>query len=369
MRVDFSFESGTTTQIVQRIVSNAVSWGANTIYPYAWSTFYGVSWNTSNPLLAPTSKGVENILPVLVNRAHSNGLKVIAWCQPANAPGKGVFTNDALWRQVRWDGTYHTNANPTNSTFLLSPYNTNFIAWMDGLIDEVLDLGVDGIDVSETYVNKDKAGGGSLGSTFDSEANKTFSNRYPTLVLNSGTAWEQPWMNLRTEITTSNIFARIGRIVNGRGREYHVTFNWDHDTYSGVLKSAESIEDNFGFSFNQIMNLADDARPEFVCPQVNWQADVTNRANTLKSAEWTTGATIQVVGFASNRVIVSAHVEFGKVGGTVANPAIWPTVLENQTALSSALTNAAGADFYMHKYPSTNPPLAAAVSNVFRGVP
>lgn len=71
-----------------------------------------------------------------------------------------------------------------------------------------------------------------------------------------------------------------------------------------------------------------------------------------------------IVAFASNRVIVSAHIEFGPV-----NSGVWPTVDENNETLGLAATNAGGVDFYMHYYPATTPPLADSVSNVFRGMP
>ncbi len=356
-RVDFSYESGNTTNIVNGLVSNAVKWGANTIYAYAMTYESGTYWAPTGLYLRPViGKGQENILPLLLSRAHSNSLKVIAWVQPANALFKDAYHSNATWRQVKWDGSYHT------SSYLLSPYNTNFLNWMDSVMGEILDLGVDGIDVSETYINKD--GGGSTGSTYDAAANLAFSNRYPGMVINGTNTWVPSWKNLRTDILTSNIYERIGKQVNAKGREFHVTFNWTHDKTTGVLWTPNEISNSFSFSYNRIMDLPDDARPEFVCPEILWQAENPSHTNPILNPGWTYYGVTTVVAFASNRVILSTHVEYGTV-----NSGVFPTVAENNETTGLAITNSGGVDFYMHLYPGTNPPLAAAVSNIFRSSP
>ena len=92
LRVDFAYYGAfSPTGAVNLIVSNALAWGVNTIYPLAYSYEFGTYWkdpDTGLFLFHETTKGIFNILPILIQKAHSNGIQVIAWMQPANG-----FTN------------------------------------------------------------------------------------------------------------------------------------------------------------------------------------------------------------------------------------------------------------------------------------
>ena len=376
MRVDFAFygdppfSSLTSTQVVQLIVSNAVEWGVNALFPLAYSWEYGAYWRTPTSLYGHTENiyGSKDILRTLISHAHASDVQVVAWIQPSLC-FRNAWLSNASWRALFRNGTndYDNTASP--SRYLLSPFNTNVLNWFDGVVGEILDLGVDGIDISETYLGY----GASTSLTYDAAANIAYSNKYP-----GGTLGDANWRKLRAEVLTSNVYQRVGQMVKARAnKSYVVTFSWNENSDGSLWTSAETA-DSFGFDFNAILDLAQDARPDVFSKEFIWQSKATDNCDTnlvLFGPDWTAKAATTFVVRTRNRTIPIVHPElspFTKAdcdpGTNIVPYTISPTVPQFQTSLFHAFTNSAGADFYSHDLAYvTN--AGTALTNVFKGRP
>ncbi len=352
MRVDFgsyypsSQYGGSTEGVVGLIVSNAVSWGVDTIYAKAFSYEYGTFWKnpTNTFLFHEGGHGANDILRTLILRAHSNDIKVVAWVQPAIA-FVGAWQSNAVWRMKSRDGSDYDA-----SRRLLSPFNTNAVRWVDATMGEILDLGVDGLDVAETDF-----GVWGTNATYDAAANAAFSQRYP-----GGTLGDTNWRQLRIDTLTTNIYGRIGALARAKGKEFHVTYTWTTAS-NGTLFADRDIADNTGFSFDGVMNLTTSARPHFVQAELIWQqwaAAYTNLATF--SPAWTFTAATSFVARVNRRAAPVVHVEITPFG------TVTPTAAQFEQSLRYALTNIlCGADFYDHRQ-IVDDGYGSSVSNVFR---
>lgn len=353
MRVDFglyypsSQYGGSTEGVVGLIVSNAVAWGVDTIYAKAFSCEYGTFWSnpTNRYLFHEGGHGANDILRLFIVRAHQNGIKVVAWVQPAMA-FVGAWQSNGAWRMKSADGS---DWDPGQR--LLSPYNTNALRWVSGAMGEILDLGVDGLDVAETDY-----GVWGTNATYDAAANAAFAQRYP-----GGTPGDTNWRRLRAETLTTNLYARLGGLARAKGKEFHVTYTWTAAS-NGSLFAAHEIADNTGFSFDGVLDLAASSRPHFVQAELIWQqwADTYGNPATFSPA-WTFTAATAFVARVSRRAAPVVHVEATPFGS------VTPTALQFEQSLRCALTNVlCGADFYDHRQVLDNG-YGGAVSNAYHG--
>ncbi|MBU0677452.1 MAG: hypothetical protein KJ626_04980 [Verrucomicrobia bacterium] len=367
MRVDFAYYLGYGAEGAARlIVSNAVDWRVNTIYALAYSWQYGTYWipDGSTPFLLPEPGiGDQDALPELIEVAHSNGIKVIAWLQPLNSCSNAWMQNPS-WRATRADGSYYDAPEDRGSPqrYLLSPFNTGYLHWMDSVINEILDLGVDGLDVSETMV--DPQFGTNL--TYDAAATNLFFERYP-----NGALGDDDWVALRSEILTSNVYRRIGQLVDARtNKDYHVTATWAPDS-GGELKPASVIADATGFDFDAILDLPEEYRPNVYNAEVVWQSKAARHCDTNTfNPGWTAYAIQTVVDKAAGRTLCVGHPEMSTAvpGELCGLPELTPTRTQFEMALFHAITNSAGADFYSH-HTVTETNAGSVVSNVYWSVP
>ena len=228
---------------------------------------------------------------------------------------------------------------------------------MTNLVTDILDLGVDGIDISETAYGSV----GSTATTFDVEANETFSNRYPAEVASKTNAH---WLALRNETLTSNLYECISKTALDRGKQVHFTYTWTANS-NGTMRAPSEISSSDGIDFSAIMSLPGESGPSLMAPEVMWQQwkdNYTNAGSFNFTPSWTTQAIAGINAYTKDRVLVSAHIERGPVGGPTV-----PTSNQFEQALGLAMTNASGVDIYSHHLIYTNG--ANVVSNIFRNSP
>ena len=181
---------------------------------------------------------------------------------------------------------------------------------------------------------------------------------------------------------TSNIYARLGKLIHDRGIEYHVTYTWDAYENSGELVSANYLAKRTGFHFDNIMNIEDDARPDMVIVELIWQreAEVTPSSYPdIFNPEWTIDVAKDYVDFTRGRVLPCIHPEITlKEFSTNGVPVEIPSLPQFEDTMYYSATNTAGCDFFIHdlalqnQYLTNGTPTSygwSAVSNVFRSTP
>ncbi len=353
MRVDFGLyypaESygGSTEGVVGLIVSNAAAWGVDTIYAKAFSCEYGTYWKdpTNAYLFHEGGHGANDILRTFILRAHESGIRVVAWVQPAIA-FVGAWQAQPDWRMKSRDGS---DFDPDRR--LLSPFNADAVRWVGHTINEILDLGVDGLDVAETDY-----GAWGTNATYDAAANAAYFQQYPT-----GTLGDADWRQFRAAALTERVYGSIGGWTRAKGKEFGVTYTWTVSA-AGALFADADIADHTGFSFEGVLNLAATSRPQIVQAELIWQqwADAYGDPATFVPA-WTFSAATDFVAQVDRRALPVVHVEATPFGSVA------PTAAQFEQGLRLALSNLwCGADFYDHRQ-VLDSGYGAAVSNAFRG--
>lgn len=228
--------------------------------------------------------------------------------------------------------------------------------------------GVDGLDVSETYYDSYSSNPQSL-ATYDEASLSNYFAIYP-----GGTLGDSNWLRLRRDTLTSNLYGRIGQLIVSSGKEYHVTFTWDANNATGEIVPEDTYATQTGFSYNDILNLPEDRRPDVVIPEFIWQGEAkTNTYPSVFNPEWTITMATQFVAFVNGRALPSLHPEITRktVGTNVL-----PSLAQFESTLRYAITNSSGCDFFLHNLAITNNYLPhgtnttsygyVAVSNAFR---
>jgi hypothetical protein len=241
-------------------------------------------------------------------------------------------------------------------------YNADVVAWTKAVISEILDLGVDGVDMAECDF-----GVWGTGATYDQAANDRYRAAYP-----SGTLGDANWVAFRKQVLT-DWHGEIGKLVHARGKQFHVTYMWDAYV-DGTLWPESYMADRIGFSFDAILNLAPDARPDCLVGEFIWQSQEARCAAGTFTADWTRSAAAQFVDFVAGRARAVVHVEASTSTWTIT---VAPGPADIQTSLALALDGSDGADIYDHNllYQTTYTVDgvtgtwgATAVSNVYNGV-
>ena len=377
MRVDFGEYYGgmwsgkSTKAIAAEIVADAADWGVNTLYVRAMNPVYGTFWaNPTSPYLtAEGGHGKNGILGELVSQAHARGLKVIAWLQPVNGC-IGAWNAKPEWRYRNLNGSDYAPA--TGHFYWLSPFSEDAMNWLSGVVQEVLNQGVDGIDFAESDFaefsdNPLKA------LTYDSSALAVFRSRFP-----AGRPGDANWFRLRKEILTTNLYGRLIGEIHARGKEAHVTAIWG-SSQDGFLRAESVIALNTGFSFQDILNLPEIQRPDMVSPEMIWQREAASEPwlyPAMVNPEWTVYAAATFASFVGNRSLAGMHPEITR---KTVRGQILPSLDQFRAAVSYALDNASGCDFFVHHLARQNHYLPNganpnsygywAVSNVFRYAP
>jgi hypothetical protein len=316
-----------TDAVVDLICRTAASWGCNTLYAHAFTSSYGTYW--ANPrtayLAAEGGHGKNDILRKLIAQAHTHGLKVIAYVELNRM--KTAWDANPSWRLKAADG-----ADFKATQYPLSVYNTHVVAWTREVVTELLDLGVDGVDMAESDLLA-----WATEATYDTAANARYFSAYP-----AGTLGDANWVALRRQVLT-DWHADIGRLIHSRGKTFHVTYMWN--AYSdGRLWDEAYLADRTGFSFNQLLNLPPDARPDWIVAELIWQSQAA-RYGSAFTASWTASAATQFMTFVAGRAKACAHAEAGTFTGTYTAT---PGPSDIQTSLELGLANSDGADLYDH---------------------
>lgn len=312
--------------VADLIVRSSASWGCNALYVQALTATYGTYWASPQTVyLAPEGGlGKQDVMRKLIARAHLEGMKVYAWVELNHA--KTAWTSNPAWREKAADGT---DFNP--GAYLISIYNPEVVAWTKAVVSEILDLGVDGIDMAESDL-----GVWGTGATYDQAANDRYWAAYP-----SGTLGDANWVAFRKRVLT-DWHGEIGKLTHAYGKEFHVTYMWNaYD--DGTLWSESYLADRVGFSFNGILELPAEARPDCIVAELIWQSQEARYAAGTFSADWTASATAQFVNFVAGRSKAVAHVEASTSVGAIT---VAPQPGDIETSLALGLNGSDGADIY-----------------------
>ncbi len=314
--------------VADLIVRTSVSWGCNALYVKAFTAPYGTYWaNPTTPYLTQEGGlGAQDLMRKLVNRGHQAGLKVYAWLELNRS--KTAWNANPSWRQKAADGTDFSPAD-----YLISIYNPEVVAWTRSVAGELLAMGVDGIDMAECDL-----GVWGTGATYDQAANDRYWAAYP-----GGQLGDANWVALRKKVVT-DWHGEIGRLAHARGREFHVTYMWNAYT-DGTLWLESYLADRVGFSFNGMLELPADARPDYLIAELMWQSQEARYGKGTFTAAWTRSATAQFVSFVNGRAKAVTHVEASTAVGVVT---VQPSPADIEQSLSLALAGSDGADIYDH---------------------
>ncbi len=343
--------------VADLIVRTSAAWGCNALYVKAFTAPYGTYWaNPTTPYLTQEGGlGAQDLMRKLVARGHQSGLKVYAWVELNRS--KTAWNANPAWRQKAADGT---DFNP--GEYLISIYHPDVVAWTQSVAGELLDMGVDGIDMAECDL-----GVWGTGATYDAAANTRYLSAYP-----NGQLGDANWVAFRKQVVT-DWHGAIGRMAHARGREFHVTYMWNAYT-DGTLWSESYLADRVGFSFNGMLELPADARPDYLLAELMWQSQEARYAQGTFTAAWTQSATEQFRAFVNGRAKAVVHVEASTSVGAIT---VQPMPADIELSLSLALSGSDGADIYDHDilyrtlYAVNGVTAtwgATAVSNVFNGV-
>lgn len=314
--------------VADLIVRTSASWGCNALYVKAFTAPYGTYWaSPTTPYLTQEGGlGAQDLMRKLVARRHQAGLKVYAWVELNRS--KTAWNSNPAWREKAADGT---DFNP--SEYLISIYNSNVVAWTKSVVGELLDMGVDGIDMAECDL-----GVWGTGATYDQAANDRYRAAYP-----SGQLGDANWVAFRKQVVT-DWHGEIGRMAHARGREFHVTYMWNAYT-DGTLWPESYLADRVGFSFNGMIELPADARPDCLIAEFLWQSQEARYGTGSFTAAWTQSAAAQFMNFVNGRIKAVVHVEASTAVGAVT---VQPTPADIEQSLSLALSGSDGGDIYDH---------------------
>ncbi len=322
-----SYSGQSTDAIAALMVDLALEWGANTIYFRAVSPYYGAFWNqpVTPDLYSEGGHGVNNIFPLVIQKAHAAGVTIIAYVEPNRM--KSVWDANPDWREKDIQGNdYRPDSYP------LSVFHPDYLAWTTSFVNELLDMGADGVDIAECdYVVWGDA------ATYDAAANARYFAEYP-----AGSLGDANWVALRKQVLTE-WYEHIGTVTHAREREFHVTYTWVSHA-DGSLYNHADISQGTGFSFDDLLALPIASRPDVIVAELMWQQAAARHGEALFDAEWTESASKQFTTFVAGRAEAIVHVEVSPFIGAAGTIAPMPDEIETSVAL--ALQHSDGADIY-----------------------
>jgi hypothetical protein len=115
---------------------------------------------------------------------------------------------------------------------------------------------------------------------------------------------------------------------------------------SGRLFTSDEVRDRIGFSLNEILNLQNTQKLDFVIAEFLWQQWAAEYGTPIFTPAWTTGVAEEFIRFVDNRSQPIIHVEISPWHGK--NSVVTPTVQEFYETLRSIKDLVAAIDVYDH---------------------
>ncbi len=336
IRVDPSYfyslyPNETPTQIAKKVVTQAKSAQVNTLFLYAYNSYYGAFY-PSNYTMTRTEGGlgVSNIFGVVLSEAKAAGLNVIA-VMPLN-DFRHVWSNKPDWRVKKKNGTDYK---PYSTVFLLSAWHPQFRLWLDGFYADFLKKfpTVDGIEAVEPMVDFfwDKS------SDYNAASNTEFKKRFP-----KGTLGDSNWLKFRAQGLTE-LLGLMAKKTHAANKFSAVVQTWSV-AKDGSLYSTASLRDGMGFDFDGILNLSGDAKMDIISGEFMWQQWRSEYGSAVFNPAWTRSAALAFLKYINNRSFPIVHVEISPFSGSAGT--VTPTVTDLSDTLNSVKDIAPGIDIY-----------------------
>jgi hypothetical protein len=320
----------TPRQLAALVVSEIRAEGFNTLFLYAYNSYYGAFYPTAYPLTAmEPGLGKANIFNLVSEEARRQGLAVVA-VLPVNS-FRHAWAAKAGWRVKKASGQDYR---PSSEATFLSPGHAEFRAWYEGFLRDFLRLnpGVKGIEAVEPGFDLNWEGN----VDHNSQALAEFYRRYPGQAA-KGAAWKQ----FRAALLTEHL-ALFSRVAHAAGKESHVVQTWTARP-DGSLMTAAEIRNGLGFDWDGLLNLPKESRPDWINGEFMFQEWRATNGPAF-TPEWTSGAAKAFVSFVNNRARPIIHVEHSEFNGPYGR--FTASLGEVETSLRGVLTFARGHDVY-----------------------
>lgn len=270
---DPAFSGKSVQQIAAIAAQNVKNAGFNTIFLFAYSSYYGAFYKTSYSMTnMEGTLGVGNFTTYLINEAHARGIKVIADL-PVNNFYK-VWATMPAWRMKKKTGYDYR---PYSDLYLLSIFHPDFKTWYTGFVNDFLARhpGIDGIEAFEPTIDYNW----NNGADYNPKANAKFYSVYPTGTLGSA-SWETVQTNEMTQFL-GNFFS----LALAKGKQAHVVHTWTAAS-NGSLLSASSIAKGMAFNFLQMRSLPFNQRPTYVQGEFMWAQWFAQYGTSVFNPDW-----------------------------------------------------------------------------------
>jgi hypothetical protein len=316
-------------ELARLAVSEARAGGFNTIFLYAYNSYYGAFYPTNYPLTAvEPSLGKANVFRLVSREAIRQGLRVVA-VLPVN-DFRHAWEKESGWRVKK---TSAQDYKPGQARYL-SPAHPGFRAWYEGFLQDFLAKNpeVHGIEAVEPGFDLQWAGAVDQNEAALGE----FRRLYPGQAA-KGAAWKR----FRAAKLNEHL-ALFSRVAHAAGKESHVVQTWTARA-DGSLMTAPEIRDGLGFDWEALLELPRAERPDWINGEFIFQEGRATHGAAF-TPEWAQGAAREFTRFVNGRaraIIHAEHSEFSGPHGTFS-----ASLGDVEVSLRSALTVAQGRDLY-----------------------
>lgn len=318
-------------QIATKVVNQAKAFQVNTIFLYAYSSYYGAFYPSTYAMTkTEPDLGRSNIFGAVLKEAQASGLRVVA-VMPLN-DFRHVWLNRPKWRVKTRNGADYK---PYSTVFLLSAWHPEFRSWLDGFFSDFLTKfpAVDGVEAVEPMVdffwNKS--------SDYNAASNNEYKKRFPR-----GSLGDVNWLKFRAQGLT-DLLAIMAKRTHMANKFSAVVQTWSI-AKNGSLYTTEYLRDGMGFDFDGVLNLSGTSKIDVITGEFMWQQWRSEYGGSIFIPEWTRSAAIEFIKFVNNRSLPIIHVEASPFSGSAGTST--PTLNDLYNTLKSIQDIAPGIDIY-----------------------
>jgi hypothetical protein len=300
---DPAFNGKSIQQIAALAAQNAKNAGFNTIFLFAYSSYYGAFYKTTYSMTnVEGTLGVGNFTTALINEAHARGMKVIADL-PVNNFYK-VWTAMPAWRVKKRTGADYR---PYSDLYLLSIFHPDFKAWYAGFVNDFLAKhpGIDGIEAFEPTIDYNW----NNGADYNVKANEKFHATYP-----GGTLGSANWESVQTSEMTKFLGNFFGQAL-AKGKQAHVVHTWTASS-NGALVNANTIAKGMAFNFLQMRTLPITQRPTYVQGEFMWAQWLSEYGTAVFNPDWIKSASAAFFSALGGQQYGIVHTELSEFSGS-----------------------------------------------------
>ncbi|MBY0554818.1 hypothetical protein K2P97_09830 [bacterium] len=336
LRVDPSYfyvshPTQTPEYIAQQVVKKAKASGVNTLFVYAYNSYFGAYYPTQYEMTSvENGHGKTNIFKILNQEAKKNSLKTVAVLPVNNF--KDVWDKKPNWRMKKKDGNDYV---PADNMHLLSAWHPEYKKWLKSFYTDFAKLNpdVDGIEVVEPFIDYKW----NQESDHNPVANKKFKKLYPKSEVGG-----QDWLNFRAQGLT-NLIAIMNSVCSQFKKESYLVQTWPAQK-DGHLFTTEMIKNNTGLDFEALLNLTENKKLNYVMAELMWQQWSAEYGEKHFNPQWTAQAAKEFLSIVGSRSKALIHVEISEFTGSSQKRA--PSSEEFSETLKSVSTMNVGIDVY-----------------------